>query len=111
VKSKERKSYYCNRFGHRFQIVLNGTTTTAIVRDITYYQKGDFVGIAVLHDPDEYDRELGVRLAMKAALSKMHSAVVSEYTRDIGGYQSRMRLFNAALANEIECRRGINKTS
>ena len=102
---EEKKSYRFRRFGMRFQVIHNGTTTTVILHARRETNEKPYVGLAVLHKPDKYDRELGVLIAMKSAMSKFHSDIAGDMSSELAGFQAQMRNFNDKLSQEVDLKR------
>ena len=98
-----RRSFKYTKFGFKFQIIINNTTTTAILlRDNknTYF-KIPFVGIARLTAPDKYNFEIGRTIAIRAAMQKYRSAALSYHTKRLYGFKSQLKNFDNILKNTI----------
>ena len=103
---EEQKSYHTRKYGFRFKIVINGTTTIAIIDEIEHQgEELKFTGIARLHEPDKYDPELGVLIAMKSAVNKYYSTCFGSSIRLLVGWQNKMKGHNKSLSQKIEKRR------
>lgn len=98
-----RKAFTCSKFGFKFRIIINGTTTTAIMLqdDETWDNVTGHIGIATVQEPDVYDAELGRIIAMKTALVDYHSVFASKVTKRLAGTQNKLRNFTNTLSNEI----------
>lgn len=101
MKNQPRKRYICSRFGHKFEIAIHKTTTVAIIKCVNV----SYTGIAVVKGEDIYDRELGISIAMKAALTKYHSDIAGHYAQTAKGFRGKMRHCNKVLAEQITNKR------
>jgi len=105
MKREPQKTYTCNMFGFEIKIITNDQNTTAIVED----SGCTFTGTAVLHAPDIYDHQIGKNIAVRAALTKLHSYGAGQCAKLISGFQSDMRHHNQALREVIDTKRWEQK--
>ena len=102
-KKNDQKQFTCRKLGFTFHIIINGTTTTAIITD--YQNDWDaqtYIGVAKLDPKDTYDFKTGKYMAMKIAIAKYHSDVFGRQLKALYGFQRKMIEANYLLGNKLD---------
>ena len=102
----QQQMFNLTKFGQKFRVIIRGEMTRVTSqKNPGEYIMPEFTGVAVPKAPDTYDVELGINIAIKAALEQQTGFILGKMEAIQRGYKSKSRHHVHTLNKQIAIRR------